>query len=1230
MAQDEQERREEIDALRKSEEAYRTLVELGPDVIYRLSEDGTIVLISRAIEQLGYDREALIGTKFEEIVHPDDRAKVRNRFVERRVGDRAMRDVEVRLLSPRGEPRDYAVSSAVASICARGFWDVPDHQINRPDKTFLYTQGIARDITARKEAEGALAASEERLRRQHRVLAELAHAEALIGSNLHAAFPRITEEAARGLDVARASIWLYNEDRTTVRGLDQFERDPGRHSRGMELPAADHPAYFRALEQGRTIAAANACSDRRTAELASTYLVPLGITSVLDAGIWMRGEMTGVVRHEHVGPPRHWTIEEESFVRSIADFVSLAMEANHRRRAEEDLRRRAEWAYGLQRAGQELAACKTIEEIATVASTAPVEHLSLLLAFVSVPGRDGRARLLKASRPDVEDYPDDLGCANRALKTRRPQLVPDTVGDPPFAACPDCARHVGFGCCASFPIVAQGRCVAVLTTRCEEVGPNARLMQAVPMLEVFCGQVGHVWQRCLGEEERRKLWRAIEYSPASVVVTDINGTIEYVNPKFSEVTGYTAEEAIGQNPRVLKTGKQPREFYDELWRTILAGETWKGEFCNRKRSGELYWEQASISPIRGPDGQVTHFVAVKEDITERRRAQKALQESERRTRAILNGTFQLIGLLEPDGTLIEANRAALSMGDLERKDVVGRLFWECPWWIHNLALQEQLRVAVPQAAHGEFVQFMATHPAPDGSLHHIDFSLSPIKNEDGKVVYLVPEGHDVTQLKRTEEELHRAKAAAESANRAKSVFLANMSHEIRTPMNAILGFSQLMQQDPALPPEQRARLDTITRSGEHLLALINDILEMSKIEAGRTTAAPTTFDLHALLDDLDRTFRVQADAKGLRWQVERAKDLLRYVVTDEGKLRQMLINLLGNAMKFTQEGGITLYVAANTGEPQNLRLIAEVEDTGMGIAKDEMDRVFGHFEQATSATQEQSGTGLGLAISREFARLLEGDITLSSEVGKGSVFRIDIRVEQGQANDAQQEPQERRVVGVRPGQAEVRILVADDVKTNRMLLAQMLTSAGLTVREVTDGQEALEAFEDWRPHLVLMDVNMPVMGGHEATRRIKSTATGRQTPIVAVTASAFKEDREAALAAGADGFVPKPFGREEVLKQVQAHTGVEYVFAEEEDAEAATTEPAAAVSLTRDSLVGLPAGLLGQMAEVASKADLEGLNKLIDQIEAQDMQVARALRGLADNFDYDAVLDLLQAGEDKR
>ena len=350
-------------------------------------------------------------------------------------------------------------------------------------------------------------------------------------------------------------------------------------------------------------------------------------------------------------------------------------------------------------------------------------------------------------------------------------------------------------------------------------------------------------------------------------------------------------------------------------------------------------------------------------------------------------------------------------------------------------------------------------------------------------------------------ELAVAKEKAESANEAKSAFLSNVSHELRTPLNAILGYSQLMQRDSSLQAEQQDYLNTINNSGEHLLTLINDVLEISKIEAKHVTIEPTTFDFHALLRDLDVMFRVRTNAKNLQFEVIRIGDVPRYIVADENRLRQILINLLANAVKFTDKGGIAVRVAVKGDTMNNLRLVAEVEDTGVGISADEIDKLFQYFEQTASGRKAGSGTGLGLVISREYARMMGGDIAVTSRVGEGSIFSMEIAIKAGGGWERREIVHTRRVTGLESGQIAPRILVVDDVKESRAPLVKLLEITGFEVREAEDGLQALRVFEQWKPQFIWMDVRMPVMDGLEATRRIKATDEGKSTAVVAITAS---------------------------------------------------------------------------------------------------------------------------------
>ncbi len=485
---------------------------------------------------------------------------------------------------------------------------------------------------------------------------------------------------------------------------------------------------------------------------------------------------------------------------------------------------------------------------------------------------------------------------------------------------------------------------------------------------------------------------------------------------------------------------------------------------------------------------------------------------------------------------------------------------------------------------------------------------------------------------KVEEALREAKEAAEAANRAKSAFLANMSHELRTPLNAILGFAQLMERDAALADHQRDSLATINRSGEHLLTLINDVLEMSKIEAGRIVLNSTPFDLHHLLQSLQEMFQVRAIAKQLSLQFEIDPDLPQGICADEGKLRQVLINLLGNAVKFTETGSIILRARVETPHASPLTLYFEVQDTGRGISADEMEHLFQPFVQTTSGAEMREGTGLGLTISRQFVQMMEGDITLTSVVDQGSTFCFYIQAPLADPLiETISQRHQGRVMGLSPGQPRYRMLVVDDREENRELMVQLLKTVGFETRTAVNGQEAIALWQDWLPHLIWMDMRMPVLDGYEATRQIRHRIRdlGDRPPqqtaffapkIIALTASAFEEQQTSILAAGCDDLVRKPFREAIIFEKIAEHLGVEFLYEEtNQKQQESLLQPT--IDL-QTALVDMPLDWVEALKQAAIAVDSEEILHLIQQIPPAQSALAERLRDLLQSYDFDEILEV--------
>ena len=467
-----------------------------------------------------------------------------------------------------------------------------------------------------------------------------------------------------------------------------------------------------------------------------------------------------------------------------------------------------------------------------------------------------------------------------------------------------------------------------------------------------------------------------------------------------------------------------------------------------------------------------------------------------------------------------------------------------------------------------------------------------------------------------------AKEQAETANRAKSAFLANMSHELRTPLNSVLGFSSLMRNSRETTPEQMENLNIISKSGEHLLSLINNVLDISKIEAGHMVKEEANVDLHQFLKGIQAMMYVRASDKGLSLTAELTPDVPHNITVDVGKLRQVLVNLVDNAIKYTERGNVSVRAGISSRDSQQmLQVYFEVEDTGTGISEENRELIFLPFEQMGGRQDTESGTGLGLAICRQYVEFMGGKIDVDSGPGKGSKFHFDISAKESSAStETTTGLQQERVTGLAEGQQRYRILITEDQPENRLLLRKLLVPVGFDVREAVNGQEAVELFEQWSPHLIWMDIRMPVMNGLDATRRIKECEAGANTKIIALTAHALEEERQEVLEAGCDGFIRKPYRETEIFEALVKHLGVRFLHAEKKE----TSDTAAGVEeLDVAQLKKLSPELIEELYEAAVLLDGERCLSVSGMISDSNHELGECLRYMVENFQYKEILEVL-------
>ena len=635
--------------------------------------------------------------------------------------------------------------------------------------------------------------------------------------------------------------------------------------------------------------------------------------------------------------------------------------------------------------------------------------------------------------------------------------------------------------------------------------------------------------------------------------------------------------------------------------------------------GEVVMVRATAELFRDADGNAARIIGTIVDITARKRAEDALRESEQKYRLLFDSAGDAIFIHDLDGRMLAANRLAQAQLGYTLEEILALNVSQ----VDAPEERQQVPQRVAQLLAQGNITFETVHQRKDGSLFPIEASAQHIAWEGKPAILSIT--RDIAERRRSAEELRQAKESADAANRAKSVFLANMSHEIRTPMNAILGFSQLLRREPGLSAQQQQRLDTINRSGEHLIRLISDILDMAKIESGQMQVMLEDCDFLALLADVEAVYRSRVEERRLSFVVQHGPGLPSHLYTDAGKVRQVLYNVLSNAVKFTVQGGIQVRVSATLAPPTEVgqpvaRLCIEMTDTGPGIAEAESDRVFVAFEQTQSGRRLGGGTGLGLAISQRLARKLGGDLTFASREGVGSTFQFTFvaAVKDSVSAGAAPTVPARRVSGLKLDGPPPTVLVADDTESNRQLLHNLLELVGFHVLVAEDGGSAVAQCQAARPALVLMDIRMPGLNGLDSIRAIRAAPGGQAMRILIVSADVLDTSEEDWRAAGADGFISKPFRNEELLLQIGELLKVAYIYSE--PSAAAAVHPA----LAPDAIAKLPVRLRADLIRATENGNGARLRELIAQeVALLDPALGQALGHLAAQYDYHTLLHVL-------
>jgi PAS domain S-box-containing protein len=942
---------------------------------------------------------------------------------------------------------------------------------------------VFRDVTAQKRAEEQRTESAALLRRVQAGLLELATNADLYHGQLSDAFHVITQVASHSLRVARASIWFFTDARAAIRCADLYEQIPEAHSSGTELPATAFPRYFAELATEDAIVANQAQTDPKTAEFANNYLIPLGITSMLDVPIRSEGKMVGVICHEHIGPARVWTAEEQQFATSVANTVSLVLEAADRRKAEHALRENEEKYRSLFESSQDaimilsppdwkFTACNPAT--VTLFGARNVEHFTTL----------GPWNVSPSVQPDGEPS-----------ASKAPQMIMRAIQE---------GSH--FFEWTHKKIDGPDFAATVLLTRVTLRGETC--------LQATVRDVSEQKRAEVALQKNEAQMRLVINSALDAIVTmDVSGDILNWNPRAEVIFGWSATEVSGRSLAETIIPPRLRAAHQKGIETFLS--TGSGPILDRRievtalrRDGSEFPIELAVTVLQLDEGiTFTAFIA---DISERKRADAALRDLSTFQKAMLDSAGHAIISATPDGIVRVFNPAAEALLGYTAEEMIGK---QTPALFHDpdevaarahhfsaelgVTIEPGFEVFVAKARRGLPNEHEWTYIRKDGTRLTVLLNITAIRNADGQITSFLGIASDITPLKIVERELITAKNAAETASIAKSQFLANMSHEIRTPMNGVLGLAALLQQTPLTPKQQRLT-DTIVRSGRSLLDIINDILDFSKIEAGKLELEHTDFHLRMLIDDVLELFAAPAHQKHLELIGDVADTVPAFVKGDPARLRQVLINLIGNAIKFTAQGEVVLSVVSIAEAEDHSVLCFSVKDSGIGITPQALRSIFQPFSQADgSTTRKYGGTGLGLAIAKQLIAFMGGEIWAESQAGSGATFLFTVQLSHSHLGTT-------GALFSKQALPSQRVLVVDDNPTARRSMDRQLRTWGLTSTVAESGplaiQQLRKAVEEGLPFdTIVIDLEMPGMNGLETVHALGDILRDHRPRVILMT-----------------------------------------------------------------------------------------------------------------------------------